>query len=246
MTHDDHDGGAPPAATELPPVPSAAEAVFAEQLPLAERYVEHLASTGVAHGLIGPREVPRLWERHVLNCAVLSDLLPQGARVADIGSGAGLPGLCLAVRRPDLHVVLVEPLLRRVTWLEQVVADLGLDQRVAIHRGRAQEVVGRVSVPFVTARAVASLDKLAAWGFPLLEPGGALVAIKGRSAGEELAGLAGWLDQAGVTGEVVEVGGTLLAEPTVVVRLDRGTGPLPRPAAAPTPGRRARRARRSA
>ncbi len=231
---------------EPPLPPAAAVTVFADRLPLAERYVQHLASTGVSHGLIGPREVPRLWERHVLNCAVVTDLLPHDTCVADIGSGAGLPGLCLAVRRPDLTVVLVEPLLRRVTWLEQVVADLGLSDRVEIRRGRAQDVAEVVRLPFVTARAVAALETLAAWGLPLLEPGGALLAIKGRSAQDELDAAAPWLARAGATGALVTLGGDTLEDPTLVVRVDRGPGPLPRALGQPAAGRRVRRARRPA
>jgi 16S rRNA (guanine527-N7)-methyltransferase len=135
--------------------------VFGDRLALAERYASHLATTGVTHGLIGPREVPRLWERHVVNCAVLTDLLPEGGRVIDIGSGAGLPGVTLAVRRADLEVVLVEPLLRRVAWLEVVLQDLELTDRVSVRRARAEELVGELSAPFVTARAVAPLERLA-------------------------------------------------------------------------------------
>ncbi len=220
MKHD-HDGGASTQPITLPPVPAAAEAVFGPELARAERYVEHLASTGVSHGLIGPREVPRLWERHVLNCAVLTDLLPPDATIADLGAGAGLPGLTLALRRPDLRVVLIEPLLRRVTWLSMVVDDLELGDRVEIRRGRAQESVGEVLVPFVTARAVAPLEKLAGWALPLLASDGSLLAIKGRSAADELAAATELLTRLGATGELVMVGADVLAEPTSVVRVDR-------------------------
>ena len=147
---------------------------------LARRFVVHLATSGVERGLIGPREVPRLWNRHVLNCAVLGELVPQGVRVVDVGSGAGLPGIALAIARPDLQVVLVEPLERRTTWLDEVVADLGLGVRVL--RARAEEVAGTERAAVVTARAVAPLDKLARWTLPLVQPGGELLAIKGRSA----------------------------------------------------------------
>src|SRR3954463_9485578 len=121
---------------ETPPSPPTAEGVFASRTALAERYAELLATDGVVRGLIGPREAPRLWERHLLNCAVLTDVLPDGIDVCDIGSGAGLPGLVLAVRRPDLRVPLVEPLLRRTTFLEEVVERLGLE-RVEVVRARA-------------------------------------------------------------------------------------------------------------
>src|SRR5690242_20807890 len=127
-------------------------------MPLAVRFVEILADTGVSHGLIGPREVPRLWERHVLNCAVVADAFPQGARLVDVGSGAGLPGVALAIARPDLVVHLVEPMLRRTDWLSGVVAELGLDA-VTVHRGRDEGLVRTVPAPYTNDRAVAKLDK---------------------------------------------------------------------------------------
>ena len=138
-------------------------------MPLAEQFAAILADTGVSHGLIGPREVPRLWERHLLNCAVIADAFPREARLIDVGSGAGLPGVVLAIVRPDLEVHLVEPMLRRTQWLEGVVADLGLAS-VTVHRGRAEEFAGVLAAPYVTARAVARLDKLARWCVPLREP----------------------------------------------------------------------------
>lgn len=204
-----------PRALEPPP---AARQVFGERLGLAARYADELADTGVSHGLIGPREVSRLWERHLLNCAVLSELLPPGVAVIDVGSGAGLPGIPLAVRRPDLSVTLVEPLLRRATWLQSVVADLGLAQ-VEVRRARAEELAGELSAPVVTARAVAPLDRLVRWGAPLLAPGGELLAIKGRSAQDEVDTHAALLRRWGMTAEVVRVGDAVLEEPTIVVRL---------------------------
>lgn len=228
--------------------PAAARVLFGQRLAMAERFVAHLASTGVGHGLIGPREVPRLWERHVLNCAAVTDLLPGETRVADIGSGAGLPGLCLAIRRPDLRVVLIEPLLRRVTWLRSVVADLELANQVEIRRGRAQEC-DDLRVPFVTARAVAPLAKLTAWSLPLLSPAGSLLAVKGRTAQAELDDVQAWLSRLGAKGRLLEVGREVLAEPTTVVRIDRGSASLPadvlRDSASSTTGRRRRQARRS-
>ncbi len=188
-------------------------------MPLAVRFAEILADTGVSHGLIGPREVPRLWERHVLNCAVVADAFPQGARVVDVGSGAGLPGIALAIARPDLDVHLVEPMLRRTEWLSGVVAELGLEA-VTVHRGRAEELVGTVSAPYVTARAVARLDKLARWCVPLLEPAGTMVAMKGRSAAAELAADRPALLRLGMVEAVVsEHGGDLLEEPVLTVDL---------------------------
>ncbi len=222
-------------------VPAAAELLFGDRLELAVRYVEHLATTGVEWGLIGPREVPRLWERHVLNCAVISDLVPHDVLVLDVGSGAGLPGLPLALGRPDLRVVLVEPLLRRVEWLDLVVDDLGLDA-VQVRRARAEEVVGQLSAPVVTARAVAPLDRLARWGLPLLEPGGAMLAVKGRTAEQEVtATRAGVRRAGGVSTEVLTVGSELLEEATTVVRVTVGSDRTP---VAATRSRARRTARR--
>jgi 16S rRNA (guanine527-N7)-methyltransferase len=210
---------ADPAATQVPEPPLVAGQVFGDRLPMARRYVRHLATTGVEWGLLGPREVPRLWERHVLNCAVLSDLLPRGTHIADIGSGAGLPGIALALRRPDLRVTLVEPLLRRVDWLSMVVDDLALDG-VTVHRTRAEDLAGRFQVPYVTARAVASLDRLCRWALPLLEPDGELLAIKGRSAEEEVERTAAGVRRAGgVQVRVERLAAGLLAEPVTVVRV---------------------------
>ena len=154
-----------------------------DRLPALVRYADLLADSGVVRGLIGPREVPRLWERHLLNCAVVADLFPPETRLVDVGSGAGLPGIVLAICRPDLHVVLAEPLLRRTTFLTEAVAALSLDN-VRVERVRAEQMAGDMDA--VTARAVAPLDRLARWTLPLLRPGGRLVALKGASAGTEL------------------------------------------------------------
>ena len=213
MKHDGSDPLTPPAA------PTGAAVVFGGRTDLAEAFAAELADTGVSHGLIGPREVPRLWERHLLNCAVIEDAFPVGARVIDVGSGAGLPGLALAVARPDLEVHLVEPMLRRTTWLEGVIERLGLDG-VTVHRGRAEELTGRLASPWVTARAVARLDKLARWCVPLLEPGGTLVAMKGRSAAEELAEDRPRLERLGLSrARVTEHGTAALDEPVLTVDL---------------------------
>jgi 16S rRNA (guanine527-N7)-methyltransferase len=163
--------------------------LFGDRLPLAIRYANLLSSVGIEHGLIGPRETDRIWERHLLNCAAVTDLLPVSARVVDVGSGAGLPGLVLALRRPDLQLDLVEPLQRRISFLTMIVADLGLSSVVRVHRGRAEEPAIRTAVgqsEWVTARAVAPLARLVGWCLPLLTPGGRLLALKGRSAAVEL------------------------------------------------------------
>jgi 16S rRNA (guanine527-N7)-methyltransferase len=170
----------------LPPAPDEARGAFGDRFVLAQRYAELLAGPGVERGLIGPREAPRLWERHLLNCVGLAVLVPAGAAVADLGSGAGLPGLVLGLARPDCDVTLVEPLLRRTTFLTEVVADLGLSN-VEVVRGRAEELHGRREFDVVTARALAPLDRLLGWAMPLVAPGGELLAMKGSSAAEEIA-----------------------------------------------------------
>ncbi|WP_457973117.1 16S rRNA (guanine(527)-N(7))-methyltransferase RsmG [Arthrobacter sp. D1-17] len=197
----------------------AAEKIFGERLGLAERYVEHLATSGMERGLIGPREIPRLWSRHVLNCAVIESEIAQGSHVADVGSGAGLPGLCLAIARPDLELTLIDPLERRVIWLQEVVDDLGLDN-VTVMRTRAELAVGLVKADVVTARAVSALTNLAGLTIPLLDGEGEVVAIKGRSAAEEIEKAAKAIRKlGGVQTSVVTVGQDLLEEPTTVVRI---------------------------
>lgn len=197
----------------------AAEQIFGDRLDLAKRYVEHLATSGIERGLIGPREVPRLWNRHVLNCAVVAELIDDGAKVADVGSGAGLPGLCLAIARPDLYLTLIEPLERRVVWLEEVVMDLGLSN-VEIIRSRAEAAIGKVECSVVTARAVSALITLAPLTIPLLGGEGQLLAIKGRSAEEEITKAAKVLRKlGGVKTEVLVAGQGILEEPTTVVRV---------------------------
>jgi 16S rRNA (guanine527-N7)-methyltransferase len=197
----------------------AARKIFGDRLGLAERYVDHLAGSGIERGLIGPREVPRLWSRHVLNCAVAAELIPEGSRVADVGSGAGLPGLTFAIARPDLHLTLIEPLERRVVWLEEVVLDLGLDN-VDILRSRAEVAVGKVDCDVVTARAVSALNTLAGLTIPLLGRNGEVLAIKGRSAAEEVLKAAKVIRKlGGVETTVVLAGEEILDEPTTVVRI---------------------------
>ncbi|MGW8436760.1 16S rRNA (guanine(527)-N(7))-methyltransferase RsmG [Nocardiopsis sp. NPDC055879] len=170
-----------------PPVPSSqAVEVFGDSLPVAIRFAELLADDGVRRGLIGPREVPRLWERHLINCAVVEELIPEGAEVVDVGSGAGLPGLVIGLLRPDIRMTLLEPLLRRTVFLEEAVEILGLDN-VTVLRGRAEEVRGELYTDFVTARAVAPLARLAGWSLPLLRKNGSLLALKGEQAEAELA-----------------------------------------------------------
>lgn len=197
----------------------AAQKVFGDRLPVAQRYVQHLASSGIERGLIGPREVPRLWERHVLNCAVVQELIEQGAAVADVGSGAGLPGLCLAIARPDLSLTLIEPLERRVIWLTEVVEDLGLEN-VDIMRSRAEQAVGYVEADYVTARAVSALVGLLDITLPILRGTGQLLALKGRTATEEITKAKKKLNKYGARKtEILLAGENLLEEPTTVVRV---------------------------
>ncbi|TPG17108.1 16S rRNA (guanine(527)-N(7))-methyltransferase RsmG [Pedococcus bigeumensis] len=213
-----------------PVAPSTAAAVFGPRLELAERFAAILADTGVSHGLIGPREVPILWDRHILNCAVAHEAFPAGATVVDVGSGAGLPGLAMAIARPDLQLHLVEPMLRRTTWLSATIDELGLDN-CTVHRGRAEEFDGVLSAPFATARAVARIDKLARWTFPLLADGGTLVALKGGSAAEELAAEEKVLRKLGMTASrVVTYGAELLPVATTTLQLTVGARPLSRAA----------------
>lgn len=211
---------------------AAAHAVFGDQYGSALRYVELLATLGVDRGLIGPREADRLWERHVLNSAVLGELLPQACRVLDLGSGAGLPGIPLALARPDLVVVLLEPMARRVAWLREVVAELGL--AVSVHRGRAEDPQVRAELggaDAVTARAVAPLGRLAGWGLPLVAPGGRLLAVKGATAVDEMARDAVAVRTAGGGPvKIVQCGGTIVAPPTTVIVVARRDQRVARPA----------------
>ncbi|MFD7090697.1 16S rRNA (guanine(527)-N(7))-methyltransferase RsmG [Streptomyces sp. NPDC056652] len=213
-------------AAELPPAPDEARTVFGEFFPEAVRYAELLADAGVKRGLIGPREVPRLWERHLLNCAVLSEVVSEGVTVCDVGSGAGLPGIPLALVRPDLKITLLEPLLRRTNFLQEVVELLGLEH-VTVVRGRAEEVLGTLQpVHVVTARAVAPLDRLAGWGVPLLRPYGEMLALKGDTAEEEINGARAALSRLGVVEtSVLHVGEGVVDPLATVVRVEVGESP---------------------
>ena len=213
---DPYRGVAPePGAEEL----IAARTVFGDQLEVARGFIAHLASSGIERGLLGPREVPRLWGRHVLNCAVVADLMAPGTTVVDVGSGAGLPGLAIAIARPDLHLHLVEPLERRVFWLNEVIDDLSLT-KVTVHRARAEQVIGEVVGDYVTARAVSALSTLAGWMIPLAKPGGEVLAIKGRSAPEEIEKARKVIHKlGGGPAEIVTVGADVLADATTVVRV---------------------------
>ncbi|MET7639250.1 16S rRNA (guanine(527)-N(7))-methyltransferase RsmG [Streptomyces sp. NPDC005438] len=213
-------------APRLSEPPESARLLFGDALPDAVRYAELLADAGVRRGLIGPREVPRLWERHLVNCGVLSEAVPEGVTLCDVGSGAGLPGIPLALVRPDLKITLLEPLLRRTTFLREVVELLGLDH-VEVVRGRAEEVLGTLPpVHVVTARAVAPLDRLAGWGVPLLRPFGEMLALKGSTAEEELRGARAALHKLGVVEtSVLSVGEDTVGLRSTVVRAEVGESP---------------------
>lgn len=221
MFHVKHVG---PAAAAAAAAPDAAAKVFGPRLELAQRYAELLAGDGVQRGLLGPREVDRLWDRHLLNSAVIAELLDAGERIVDLGSGAGLPGLPLAIARPDLRVVLVEPLLRRSSFLEQVVTELQL--RVEVIRGRAEDPATRKragDADAVVSRAVASLDKLTKWSLPLLRPGGRMLAIKGERATDEVDQHRRVMLALGAADvRVVTCGASVLDSPATVVMARRG------------------------
>ena len=214
------------AAAELPVPPEQAGAVFGDRFADAVRYAELLADAGVRRGLIGPREVPRLWERHLLNCAVLSEVIDRDVSVCDVGSGAGLPGIPLALARPDLEITLLEPLLRRTTFLEEVAKLLGLGN-VRVVRGRAEEVLGKLPpVDVETARAVAPLERLAGWGLPLLRPHGEMAVLKGDTAEEELKAARAALGRLGaVDATIVQVGQGVVEPLSTVVRVVVGESP---------------------
>ncbi|ADB36069.1 methyltransferase GidB [Kribbella flavida DSM 17836] len=208
---DDVSRETPPLVEEL--YPGAADRLSA--------YAELLATEGTLRGLIGPREVPRLWDRHLLNCAVLERLIPEQSSVADVGTGAGLPGIVLALVRPDLHVALVEPLLRRTTFLEEAVQQLGCDNAEVV-RARAEDLPP-ASFDVVTSRAVAPLGKLAGWCLPLCAEGGLMLAMKGSSAEAELAGAERELTALGAeVWHVHQLGVDELAQPTTVVSIVAG------------------------
>jgi 16S rRNA (guanine527-N7)-methyltransferase len=196
--------------------------VFGGAIETAVRFAELLATDGVQRGLVGPRETPRLWDRHLLNCAAVAELLPQRGDLVDIGSGAGLPGVVLAMLRPEMRIVLLEPMLRRSVFLEECVAALDLPN-VGVVRGRAEDLAGAIQADIATARAVAPLDRLAGWAAGLLRPGGQLLAIKGQSAEQELAAARPVLTRLRAkSSEVLRVGDGRVISATTVVRIVMG------------------------
>jgi 16S rRNA (guanine527-N7)-methyltransferase len=193
------------------------EQVFGAATGQASRYVDMLAHEGVVRGLIGPRETDRLWDRHILNSAAVASLVPHDSTVVDVGSGAGLPGIPLAMLRPDLRITLLEPLLRRVTFLTETVDALGLGDRITVVRGRAEDHHERYAV--VLARAVAPLVTLVPWCAALRSPTGTILALKGRSVAAELSAAQSALTRTGLVAEVLTVRAHPDVEAATVVRL---------------------------
>lgn len=182
---------------------------------------DFLCTAGVDRGLLGPREVPRMWSRHIANSVVIESLIPQNSRVVDVGSGAGLPGLPLAIVRPDLKVTLLEPLARRVSFLEEAVSVLGLTDRVDVLRSRAEDVKDR-QWDVVTGRAVANLTKFLKLTLKLVASNGQLLPLKGEQAVAELEEAQGFLTKKGLTGVVLQVGQGLIDPPTTVIQIRQG------------------------
>jgi 16S rRNA (guanine527-N7)-methyltransferase len=203
-------------------MPEAARKVFGDAAEKAERYAELLAGPGVERGLIGPNEVPRLWERHLLNSAAVAALVPGPCSLVDLGSGAGLPGIVLALLLPAADVTLLEPALRRANFLEECVAELRLGN-TRVWRARAEQAAGALAADVVTARAVAPLDRLAALALGLLKPGGIVLAVKGTKAEAEVRAASEALRRLGVQDvEVLVAGGGKVDPAATVVRLTAG------------------------
>ena len=201
--------------------PDTAEGIFGSQIGLARQYAQKLANDSDELGLLGPRELDKIWSRHILNSAVVAELVKPGELVADVGSGAGLPGIPMAIAAPDTDFVLIEPMDRRASWLQEVASELGLEN-VEVVRARAEEVEGG-QFDVVTARAVAALDKLLRLCVPLLKPGGRVIALKGSKAPEEILEAKKLQKKLKIASfEIVVCGEKFLAEPTSVVetRLD--------------------------
>jgi 16S rRNA (guanine527-N7)-methyltransferase len=215
---------AAPGMAAVPPPPASAREIFGGTLGVVQRYVTLLAGPGTERGLIGPREIDRIWERHILNCAVVAELLPESATLVDLGSGAGLPGIVLAILRPDVSVILIDSMLRRTAFLSECVAELGLSN-AEVRRSRAEELAGKLSCDVVIARAVAPLRRLAEWALPLLRPGGTMLAIKGDRAAAELAQAQTALRAMGAArSEILTAGQDKVEDETVVIRIIAGDG----------------------
>ena len=204
-------------------------------LPVAQAYAELLAGPGVERGLIGPGETGRIWERHLLNCAVVAELIPASGLLVDLGSGAGLPGIVLAMLLPGVEVVLLEPMARRTIFLQECIEQLSLPN-AQVRRARAEDLVGQVQADVVTARAVATLDRLAVLAAGLARPGGLVLAMKGAAAGQELEQAGPVLRGLGATRvALVEAGVGQVGQPTTVIRFTTRVAARPK---RPTSGAR--------
>ncbi len=207
---------------KAPPIPEVAREIFGPAAPKAESYAALLAGPGVERGLIGPNEIPRVWERHLLNCAVVASLVPDPCALVDLGSGAGLPGIVLALLLPDTTVTLLEPMARRAAFLEECVSDLGVDNAQVLRAG-AEEAAGALTADVVTARAVAPLNRLAGMAVRLVRPGGIVLAIKGARAAQEVEAAREALNRLGVQRVEVLLAGSGKVDPAAtVIRLTAG------------------------
>jgi 16S rRNA (guanine527-N7)-methyltransferase len=197
--------------------PESAKAIFGPQIEKARAFAQKLAKDSDDLGLLGPRELDKLWSRHILNSAVVAETVKPGDHVADVGSGAGLPGIPMAIAMPEAHFVLIEPMERRSTWMLEVIQELALTN-VEVRRARAEEVLD-LNFDIVTARAVAALDKLLRLTVPLLKPGGSLIALKGSKAAEEIEAARKLQKKLGIASFEIQIcGEKFLDEPTSVVK----------------------------
>lgn len=209
---------ADPDRGQLPEVPAAATSLFGQGIALAEEYAWLLTTDGVLRGLVGPGEAPRIWDRHLLNCAAIAERVPAEATVTDVGSGAGLPGIALAIARPDLAVTLIDSMARRTDFLTEVVGALALAERVRVVRARAEEVADQLPpAAVVTARALAPLDRLSRWCLPLAAVGGKVLAVKGESAAAEVAAYSAAVRRLGGGSPAIYRCGVGLVEPPATV-----------------------------
>ncbi len=220
---------------DVPVPPAAAREIFGSRLPLAEQYAQLLIGPGVERGLVGPAEAVRVWDRHLLNCAAVADLIPVPCSLVDLGSGAGLPGIVLAMLLPEAEVTLLDPMARRALFLTECVEALGLPN-AAVRRGRAEDLAGQIAADVVVARAVAPMDRLAGMAAGLAKPGGLVLAIKGAGAADELLRAQPVLRQLGARDiELVQAGSGKVDPAATVIVFTTGSA-RHRPGTSPPPG----------